>query len=114
MPETAMEPVTHRIGSWEFPGDASSIRAAVFGHMVTLATPIVKHYVSDLYHDATWLTNNVEDEYARFLFAVRETGTSTGMAPEYVDVFRDGTAKAWEVSFFRDRHFLSVTFTPIY
>lgn len=114
MPETLTEPTRHRIGSWEFPKDAASIRAVVFGHMVRLATPIVRHYVSDLYHDATWLTEHVTGDDARFLFAAREMGTTIGMEPEYVMQFRDGTAKAWEVHFERDRHWLDVVFTPIY
>jgi hypothetical protein len=54
-----------------------SIRAILFGYLVELAREVVKHYASDLYHDARWIHENVTGE-TTFYFATRDAGTSIG------------------------------------
>lgn len=54
-----------------------SMRAMVFGHLVNLTDDVVKHYRSDLYHDARWLRDYFADAMT-FYFAVRESGTHIG------------------------------------
>lgn len=64
----------------------SSILALTFGEMVKLATPVLKRYHSDLFHDATTLEQYVTgplkftfsfDDYGTFLWLGEDT-------PDYV------------------------------
>lgn len=61
--------------------DLESIRARVHGELVKLASPVVQHYQSDLYHDASWLQKYLTEETVfpwAFFYGVRDTGTSIG------------------------------------
>ena len=49
-------------------------RSMIFEKMMDLALPIVKHYRSDLFHDALWL-KAIPDKSIVFYYTVRETGT---------------------------------------
>ena len=62
-------------GSGEF--NALPIRAAVFGHMVEHAMPVLKQYHSDLFHDTLWLTEHM-DGPTSFDWLVRASGTDIG------------------------------------
>lgn len=62
---------TRTEGLWD------SLLALLFGAMVPLTDGVVKHYHSDLYHDAHWLAKHVRDEMTLY-YAVRDTGTSLG------------------------------------
>jgi hypothetical protein len=57
------------------PGSARTIRALLFGEMVKRAKPVVKEYPSDLYHDAVWITENVNGP-TEFWWMVRHSGTN--------------------------------------
>lgn len=71
------EPI--RLYGWEkkWVEAATPVKALLFGHMVKLATPVVKFYPSDLYHDVHWLDENVTGPTV-FWFMVRESGTNIG------------------------------------
>jgi hypothetical protein len=58
--------------------------AAVFAELVTLSRPIVSHYLSDLYHDALWLSRNLTGSDTTFYYGLRETGTSIGFDADLV------------------------------
>lgn len=75
--------VTHRLVGWgSFEDLASSIKPRVFGHMVQLAIPVVKEYHSDLFHDATWLNENLTADLT-FDYVVRTSGTNLGETTQY-------------------------------
>jgi hypothetical protein len=62
-----------------------TIRALLFGEMVKRAALTLEQYQSDLYHDATWVTENVNGP-TEFDFLVRPSGTHIGLyasAPGY-------------------------------
>lgn len=61
--------------------EVSQSRAASFGELVKLAIPHIKHYHSDLFHDAVWLENNMSGESFAFYWSVSDTGTSIGTEP---------------------------------
>lgn len=84
--------VTHRLvgwGVWSQIGEY--VLPRLFGHLVALATPVVKEYHGDLFRDAEWLratvTGPIEMDYV-----VRHHGTHLGevgaawnMARSYMD-----------------------------
>jgi hypothetical protein len=78
-------------------GTLESVRAALFGVLVTLAAPHVKHYQSDLYHDARWLRENI-DGPKEFFYAVADTGTEIGTDETLVRQIRP---IAWHVALTR-------------
>jgi len=55
-----------------------SIRARLFGELVKRATPVVKEYESDLFHDANWLTQHVNGP-CTFDWLVRDSGTNISL-----------------------------------
>lgn len=62
-------------GSWD---DAkSTIRALTYGKMIELARDTVQYYISDLYHDALWLNQELI-EPGEFQWIARESGTWIG------------------------------------
>lgn len=70
--------------------------ARAFGELLQLAEGTVKHFTSDLYHDAMWLHENLPGKHGtEFYYGVRESGTSIGwsrfVAQELSDV-------SWHVS----------------
>jgi hypothetical protein len=67
-------------GEWD--DYKSTIRSTVFGVMIELARDRVKHYVSDLYHDATWLTESLVGPM-QFEWIARESGTFIGESANY-------------------------------
>lgn len=83
--------------SWD-----GNIPQRVFGTLVQLATPVVEHYHSDLFHDARWVTeylpfpvSNVLNlsplsQYT-FYYGVRSTGTSIGTVRNLVEPFNTVT-----------------------
>lgn len=74
-----------------------SVRAALFGVLVELAQPHVKHYQSDLYHDARWIREHVSGPLD-FFFAVADTGTEIGTDEALVRQIRP---IAWKVTLTR-------------
>lgn len=54
------------------------VLSRVFGHLVTLAAPVVQHYHSDLYQDAGWIKQHVTGP-CEMDFVVRTYGTHLGM-----------------------------------
>jgi len=72
---------TIELSKWHSPDtDPEVFLPTLFGKLVELAFPIVKHYHSDLYRDAQWLQHYAED-IARgepFYYGIREHGTHIG------------------------------------
>lgn len=67
----------------------STIRASVFGKMVELSLDRVKHYQSDLYHDAMWIDKNLSGSM-QFDWIARECGTWIGeVVRELIDEKND-------------------------
>lgn len=75
-----------------------SVRAALFGVLVELAQSRVKHYQSDLYHDAIWIKANVSGPTG-FFYGVRESGTD--IRPDDVDLVRKYNPHTWRVELTR-------------
>jgi hypothetical protein len=59
--------------------------AAAFGKMVELCAPVLRHYHSDLYHDAVWLFRTVEQtgDDVVVWWAFNESGTCIAATDEY-------------------------------
>lgn len=78
--------------------DYVSIRAKVFEQMILRAVGRVERYLSDLYHDASYLEGAINPERANqpFFWGVRESGTVISMDNEngYVESASDA---AWSV-----------------
>lgn len=73
---------SHVVGQWgTFSELRGSILPRIFGHMVTLASPVVKEYHSDLYHDARWLDENVDGPMI-VDYLVRTSGTNLGVSAQ--------------------------------
>jgi len=73
----------HRLVGWgTFEDLSTAILARTFGVMVELSLPVVKEYHSDLFHDSTWLRENVKGEMT-FDFVVRTSGTHVGDSAKY-------------------------------
>lgn len=68
---------THRLWGWSETFDATALHQRIFGYLVQLATPVVKEYHGDLFHDAMWLRENLTGPGA-FLYCVRHSGTHIG------------------------------------
>ncbi|HSU36299.1 MAG TPA: hypothetical protein VLJ88_11635 [Propionibacteriaceae bacterium] len=62
-------------GDFTNENEARSIRALLFAAMLERAEPVVKHYRSDLFHDALWIHNHVNGEMT-WHWLVRECGTN--------------------------------------
>ena len=74
-----------------------AVRAALFGVLVGLARDTVKHYQSDLYHDAIWL-HGVAMRPMVFFYGVRESGTDLSFDEDYV---RQLNTKIWRIELIR-------------
>lgn len=79
-----------------------SVRAAIFGVLVRLATDRVEAYQSDLYHDAIWLKANVSGP-TLFFYGVRDTGTNIAH-PEGEELVRQWNETTWRVEVTRTDH----------
>lgn len=62
----------------------TSVKAKVFGQMVLLGQDRIKHYKSDLYHDALWLENFMGP--GQFDWVARESGTFIGASAAYCNL----------------------------
>lgn len=92
-------------GSW---ADAqSTIRAVLFGTMVDLARDRIKHYRSDLYHDALWISENITGP-RQFDWVVRESGTFIGEVVQYVsdDDWTDTVRYRFDIRVENDRKWI--------
>ena len=58
--------------------DLESYPQLVFGELLKLATPHVKHYLSDFYHDAVWLHTNMRGDTFTFHYGYDDCGTFIG------------------------------------
>lgn len=74
-----MEPI--RLMSDNTATDVWPARALLFGELVKLAAPAIKHYQSDLYHDAMWLSRYLKGASFAFFWSVDESGTTIGTEP---------------------------------
>lgn len=72
----------HIVGQWgTFEELKNSILPRIFGHMVVLASPVVKEYHGDLFHDAEWLRENVNGPMV-VDYLVRTSGTNLGVSAQ--------------------------------
>jgi hypothetical protein len=62
----------HYLCSSTTPGDMRSAHAILFGHMVERAEGVVRHYRSDLYHDALWLDRHFTAAPFSFYWGARD------------------------------------------
>lgn len=90
MPETQVmqiiETETVRlIGYGDFADLRHQIASRLFGEMLQRATPVVKEYHSDLFHDAEWLRERIIGRVCseQFAYVVRPSGTHLGIQAEY-------------------------------
>lgn len=60
-------------------------RARLFGELVKRVAPIVENYVSDLFHDANYLTNHIKHSGDWFYYAIDEWGTHIGTSRHIFD-----------------------------
>lgn len=72
----------------------TSVKAILFGELVSLAAPIQEHYQSDLYHDALWVNEFVTGP-CTFWFSVGPWGTSIDNSEALVAWRRENV---WECS----------------
>lgn len=90
-----------RYGSGDDAEYIESVRAALFGELVKLATPLVEHYHGDVYHDAIWVQANVTGPM-EFFFGADDCGTAIGTDLGYVAMSRK---QVWHVNLTRDYRF---------
>lgn len=74
MPERWTHVTAKMLYGGSFEDRKTSIRALIFGEMFRLAEGHIEAYRGDLYHDAIWLTENVNGPTS-FEWVVRESGT---------------------------------------
>lgn len=74
MPEKWTHVTAKMLYGGSFENRKTSICALIFGEMVRLAEGRIEAYRGDLYHDANWLTQNVNGPTS-FEWVVRESGT---------------------------------------
>lgn len=70
---------TVRLYGWceDWTEAAGTVRARLFGEMLTRALPVVQQFHSDLFHDAHWLDTNLVGP-CEFDYLVRVSGTNIG------------------------------------
>lgn len=62
-------------------GGTSSLadnRQLIFGQLMALAQPLLKNYLSDIYHDAIWVSEHVTGDRFEFWYGVDDSGTAIG------------------------------------
>lgn len=72
-----IETVPLTSGRFEHANESRSLRALLFGAMLDRADGVVKHYRSDLFHDALWIEKFVAGEMTWY-WMVRTYGTHIG------------------------------------
>lgn len=106
---------TIRLFGWgDFADHSGTIRAVLFGEMVKRAATVTTHYLSDLFHDAEWITENVNGP-ADFSYLVREWGTNIGESAEiqYYSVGGSETRTLYRIALTENNGEWSATFTTI-
>lgn len=79
-----------RLYGWdEWEGVATPVRAALFGHLVERAKPVVREFLSDLFHDAHWITTHVQGP-TEFEWLARASGTNIGLPDDPMNSARVG------------------------
>lgn len=94
---------TVRLGSGWAPRNVSAYGTLVFGELVKLTLPVLRHYHGDLYNDALWINANMYAEQGGayvFFYGVRDTGTNIGTHEEHVSgsgnrVYRCTVTLSW-------------------
>jgi hypothetical protein len=87
--------VTHTVLSgWSHDPIQCGIPQRVFGELIQIAAPVVKHYHSDMYHDAIMLQRHItDDSIVTFTYVVRDNGTHLNIDHEWssavVQAFRN-------------------------
>lgn len=89
--------VRYGIGDEESATPTTSVKALLFGQLMDLAAPFVKHYRSDFYHDAHWLDTYFTGAIS-FYYGVRESGTAIGTSK----VLAGHCDRVYEVTITRD------------
>lgn len=84
-----------------FEAHAESIRAMLFGVLVSLVKDSVKDYFSDLYHDAWWIRENVDGPIT-FYYGVRALGTGTNIGHD-LGLTSQGASSIYEIQLAVDK-----------
>jgi hypothetical protein len=90
-----------RLGGWGDDPDRLGVKARLFGELVERAEGHLKHYKSDLYHDAHWIREHVNGPMA-FWYIVREYGTFIGtdenlLTELFKNQSRNDPSRMWKV-----------------
>lgn len=106
-----IETVTLTNGEFDNDGEARSLRALLFGAMLDRAESVVKHYRSDLFHDALWIEKYVASEMAWF-WMVRTYGTHIGtdLGAAYTTWGKDADNVTYKVTLTKTRISWQVSF----
>lgn len=100
--------IHERLVGWgTFEELASSIKQLTFGELVKLATPVLKRYHSDLWHDAKWLELHLQDnaqEGVTWYYATCDSGTAIGTERSYIAIRIEGHAEGqlWRCRIMQD------------
>lgn len=83
-------------GDWQ--SAQSTVRATTFAKMVELAKDKIQYYISDLYHDALWLNQELNGP-GEFEWVVRESGTWIGETAKIIkeDTYAPFTRYKFEI-----------------
>ena len=90
----------------------TSIRALLFGQLVIRATPVVQEYVSDLFHDANWITEHVTGP-CTFDWLARTSGTNIDESARIQVQIGAPGAVFYRVQVIEERGMWSAVFTQI-
>lgn len=87
----------------------STVKAVTFGAMVELSKDRVKHYVSDLWHDALWVNEVIQGPMS-FDWVARESGTFIGESVKHIKLsdWPDAVKYRLEIVNERDKYVLNI------
>lgn len=106
---------TVRLYGWveEWKEAESPVRALLFGELARRAVPVVRTYLSDLYHDTEWIRENVTGP-TEFLYMVRYNGTHIGSIAEAAERQASTEPRVlYHVALTVERGMWRVTFTEL-
>lgn len=72
-------------------------KSKLFGELVKLSAPIVKHYVSDLYRDAQFVMADLNEE-GEFFYGADEWGTAIGTEEKFIRYSRSDNVWRLEIT----------------
>ena len=112
--QTHTGPFTVELAKWhDEPEMPDKVRPVLFGELVKLATPTLRHYHSDLYYDAKWLDEHVQG-VTEFIYSFDDMGTRpvTQKDARELDSYPLREVAYW-VKVTHDQGVWGASFTPI-